>query len=166
MLKTGRIVFVVFLLQLTYFNSFSQDENKSQAVYLELGGSGGFYTMNFDTRFTSKANGWGGRIGIGYFPTLFGPGGVTSVPLVINYLKGEKKHFLEVGAGATYLSVKGNLLGLSSYAGSALIGNLAIGYRRVSDSGFTFRTGLTPLFGKSVELSGLFMPQVSLGHSF
>lgn len=120
--------------------------------------------MNFDTRFTSKSNGLGGRIGVGYRSTLFGPGGVTSVPLVINYLKGEEKHFLEVGAGATYLSFKGNFLGIASYAGSALIGNLAIGYRRVSDSGFTFRAGLTPLFGKSVELSGLFMPQVSLGH--
>ncbi len=166
MLKTGRIVFVVLFLQLTYFNSFSQDENKSQAVYLELGGSGGYYTMNFDTRFTSKANGWGGRIGIGYFPTLFGPGGVTYVPLVINYLKGEKKHFLEVGAGATYLSFKGNFLGIVSYAGSGLIGNLAIGYRRVSDSGFTFRGGLTPLIGRYLDPGSLFMPQVSFGYSF
>ena len=120
--------------------------------------------MNFDTRFTSKSNGLGGRIGVGATSGFWGSV-TTAVPLVINYLKGEKKHFLEVGAGATYLSVQGTLFGILPYAGSTVLGNLAVGYRRVSDSGFTFRAGLTPLFGKSVELSGLFMPQVSLGYS-
>jgi len=147
MLKTGRIVYVVLLLQLTYFKSFSQDENKSQAVYLEVGGSGVSLSMNYDTRFTSKANGWGGRIGVGYLGDFFG--GIT-VPLVINYLVGEKKDFLEIGAGATYHD-------------SSVIGTLPIGYRRVSDSGFTFRAGMALIYG---DASLLFWPQVSLGHSF
>ncbi len=164
MYRTVRIVYIVFLLQLTCFNAFSQDDNKSQAVYLEVGGSGAIYSLNFDTRFSSKVNGLGGRIGFGITPLFLG-GAVTTVPLVINYLKGEKKHFFEMGAGATYISVTGAIFGLVEYE-SAVIANLAIGYRRVSESGFTFRAGLTPLIGKVVETSGLLTPQVSLGYSF
>ena len=76
---------------------------RAQTVFLEAGGAGVVFSANYDTRFSKKRNGWGGRIGIGYFNG--GPGSVVMVPVQVNYLFGKTKNFFELGAGITAGSV-------------------------------------------------------------
>ena len=65
---------------------------KSQAaVFFELGGPG-LSSFNFDTRFTGRNDGIGGRIGVGGFS--INDEGAVFVPIGLNYLIGkETKHF-------------------------------------------------------------------------
>ena len=43
---------------------------RAASAFLEIGGNGGFLSVNYDTRFFKANNGLGGRIGIGFFPAL------------------------------------------------------------------------------------------------
>ncbi|GAB3916367.1 hypothetical protein GCM10028826_32710 [Mucilaginibacter boryungensis] len=76
---------------------------RAQTVFLEAGGAGVVFSANYDTRFSKKRNGWGGRIGIGYFHDR--PGSIVLLPIQVNYLFGKTKNFFELGAGITAGSV-------------------------------------------------------------
>ncbi|WP_158861578.1 hypothetical protein [Lunatibacter salilacus] len=164
--KTAWIVFFGLLLVAAAPKAFAQQNELPQSIFVEGLGSGIFYSFNYDTRFRPKSNGWGVRVGMGY--TSVEGDRIYTVPLVINYLLGRKKNFLEVGAGVTFnglndrtnTNISSGLVNVENGA----IGTLAIGYRRVSSSGFTFRAGLTPLIGGLVE--EYFWPQLSFGYSF
>lgn len=166
MIKAASIVFSGFLLFSALPKTFAQQNEIPQSIFVEGLGSGIFYSFNFDTRFTPEPNGWGGRIGMGYISAEGDR--IYTVPLVINYLLGRKKNFLELGAGVTFVGLidrtntnfSSNLVNVESGA----VGTLSIGYRRVSPSGFTFRAGLTPLIGDLLE--EYFWPQLSFGYSF
>lgn len=166
MKRSAIIVFSGFLLFIALPKSFAQQNEIPQSIFAEGLGSGIFYSFNFDTRFTPDPNGWGGRIGLGY--TAADGDRIYTVPLVINYLFGKKKSFLEFGAGVTFIGLndRTNTNFSSNFVNveSGAIGTLAIGYRRVSTSGFTFRAGLTPLLGNVLE--EYFWPQLSIGYSF
>jgi hypothetical protein len=164
--KATSIVFSALLFCSALQLSFAQQNEIPQSIFVEGLGSGIFYSFNFDTRFTPKLNGWGGRIGLGYISA--DGDRIYTVPLVINYLFGKKKNFLKVGAGVTFIGLNdrtntnfsSNFINVESGA----VGTLSIGYRRVSMSGFTLRAGLTPLLGNLLE--EYFWPQLSIGYSF
>lgn len=166
MIRVTSIVFFGFSLLLAAPKAFSQQNEIPQSVFVEGLGSGIFYSFNYDTRFTPNSSGWGGRIGMGYISAEGDR--IYTVPLIINYLLGRKKNFLELGAGVTFVGLidrtntnfSSNLVNVESGA----VGTLSIGYRRVSPSGFTFRAGLTPLIGNLLE--EYFWPQLSFGYSF
>lgn len=73
---------------------------RAQAVYLELPGNGIIYSLNYDTRFSKRQNGIGGRIGAGFTP--IGGGMLFSMPIMVNYLTGKKNGHFEGGIGAAY----------------------------------------------------------------
>lgn len=123
---------------------------RAEDIYVEVGGAGWLFTLNYDTRFNKRRDGLGFRIGTGYFQhtqvrTFFAPGEVPytpaaqkyfMLPLQINYLLGKKNHFAEFGAGATYTMYNGG--GRSSndlfpYAKPGnqfkLVNTLTVGYR-------------------------------------
>lgn len=68
-------------------------------LYLEVGGAGVIYSINYDRRFGRVENGWGFRLGAG------GAGGngtgYLAIPAQLNYLLGNSGNYLELGAGAT-----------------------------------------------------------------
>lgn len=142
-----KILFILVSLSVFSFSSFAQ---APKAVYAQLGGPGLIVSANFDTRLSSKDDGFGLRAGIG------GMGiegvGIYTLPLGVNYLLGKDgKNYFEVGAGYTLLF--GGSVVDSDFA-SASLGNLTIGYRRApQDGGFFFKAELTPLFR-----SEFFMP--------
>jgi hypothetical protein len=74
----------------------------ARSLYAELGGSGGFLSVNYDTRLTKSNKGWGIRFGFGAITDLNSVG--FTVPFGLNYLAGERAHFFEMGVGATYFS--------------------------------------------------------------
>ncbi|MFD2033338.1 hypothetical protein ACFSKL_00975 [Belliella marina] len=142
-----------------------QTEPKRQAIYLEGFGAGVFYSFNYDWRFRDQSDGLGAKAGLGY--TAIDGYRVTTVPIAVNYLIGNKKNFLELGLGGTLLLVNHyNSTFASSdprFSGSAFYFNGIIGYRRVAESGFVLRAGFTPFFTGE---EGVFFPQLSLGYAF
>jgi hypothetical protein len=137
---------------------------RPQTLFVELLGPGVTFSANYDTRFFKKHDGLGIRIGIGYFVdedlTL------TTFPVQINYLLGKKGKFFEIGAGATYASLKdkngGNTTVLSFGDASTVIGSLTFGYRyQPVDGGFSFRGSFNPLFN-----SRSFVPYLGLSFGY
>src|SRR5688572_17553923 len=69
----------------------------TKSVYFELGGPG-LASFNFDTRFSGRPDGIGGRVGVGGF--YIADEGVIFFPIGVNYLIGkDNKHYFEVGGG-------------------------------------------------------------------
>jgi hypothetical protein len=142
---------------------------RAQNVFVELGGQGLLLTANYDTRFSNRRDGLGGRAGIGYIAA--DGDNATTVPLSLNYLLGKGNKFFEIGLGATLLAskVKGSFFfdtgDGETESNSNVVGTMSFAYRvQPVDSGFSFRAGLTPIFN-----SDFFIPYfggVSLGYTF
>lgn len=147
----------------------SSTSQRAQNIFIELGGQGLTLTANYDTRFTNKRDGLGGRIGVGHIAS--DGSSLTTVPLSLNYLLGKERRYFEIGLGATYISstLDGSFFDFDDNnddeQGSELIGTMSFAYRlQPMDSGFSFRAGITPVFGKS-----FFIPYyggISLGYTF
>jgi hypothetical protein len=166
------------ILKITYENgkteSFENGEvgnsnvatKRAQNVFVEIGAQGLLFTANYDTRFSNKRNGIGGRVGFGAFSV----DGLTVVtaPISLNYLLGEGKNFFEIGLGATYINGSSSDFfgdGSGNESASTVIGTMAFMYRlQPVNSGFSFRGGFTPIFS-----SDGFVPYyagISLGYTF
>ncbi len=118
----------------------------AKSVYFELGGPG-LASFNFDTRFSNKEDGIGGRIGIGGF-SVDGEGAVF-IPIGLNYLFGkDQKNYFEIGAGATPVIISSSdSNGDGNF--TSTFGWLNFGYRlQPVKGGFTFRAFITPVFGE------------------
>ncbi len=147
-------------------------QKAAKTAYAELGGAG-VASLNYDMRLMKKNDGLGFRVGVGGFAIDDGFSKTTAffVPLGLNYLLGkDDKHYFELGAGATIVSLKDKISDpyyQSSDDGkfNSTFGHLYFGYRiQPKDGGFLFRAGLTPVFGK-----GFFIPYwagISFGYCF
>ena len=150
-------VLILFALALGSFQWASAQS--AQSFYFELGGPG-LASFNYDTRFSGREDGIGGRIGIGGF-TVDGSG-VVFLPIGINYLLGkDSRHYFEIGAGATPVFANDG----SDGNFSETFGHLLFGYRlQPLNGGFTFRAFVNPIFG-----NGFFIPYyvgLSFGYKF
>jgi hypothetical protein len=133
----------------------------AKSVYAELGGPG-LASFNFDTRFSGKEDGIGGRIGFGGL--AIDGSGVLFIPIGINYLLGkDQKNYFELGAGVTPVFATGDITSNGNF--NTTFGHLLIGYRlQPKEGGFTFRAFINPVFGQ-----GTFIPYyggVSFGYKF
>ena len=150
-------------------NKFSEVSLKKhpQAIYFQLLGSGPVLSILYDQRFNKKPNGLGFSGGVGYI----GIEGyhIYSIPISINYLFGHRKHFFELGTGATYISklsvhTRGNGIPES---GPGIFYHINAGYRYQPAKGFFFKGGLSPLFtGFSEKSFNPYFIYIGLGHSF
>ena len=139
------------------------------SIFLELGGNGIFYSLNYDHKFFDHVS---ARLGGMYLPLPAsddGTGGENRVgialfPIMVNYLVGNGNSRLELGAGTMVGYVSGEVDNENLNAGG--VGGLAttIGYRlQPRGGGFLFRVGLTPfLVGSGLQLWG----GLSLGGTF
>ncbi|WP_147238676.1 hypothetical protein [Mucilaginibacter hurinus] len=142
----------------------AQSDKRAQNVYAEFLGPGITVSVNYDTRFGERRDGFGGRIGFGYFPVAY-LSSAKSVPVQINYLVGKRSHFLEVGLGATYTNVGvdnyNNFWGFKTETG--VVATSTVGYRyQPLNKGINFRLSANPLIAQKFEFSG----GVSLGYTF
>lgn len=140
-------------------------EIKAQNAYLEVGGAGLAISANFDSRFHKERNGWGYRVGLGFFTS--GGNTVFTVPFQINYLIGEHAHMLELGAGTTFLNSKGTNVGNSKWEFDKVTGFIAtasIGYRfQPMHKGINVRLAFVPiLYDEGIIPAGA----VSVGYTF
>jgi hypothetical protein len=149
-------------------NAAITSTSPGRALYAELGGSGGFLSVNYDTRFSSRSNkGLGLRIGLGTITDLNSPG--LTLPFGLNYVAGEKAHFFEAALGATFFSFTGQ--NQDSWFHFKKNNFLApyywVGYRyQPTDKRFFFRAGFNQFFASG--LSGFVaepFPGLSFGFS-
>ncbi|KEO72441.1 hypothetical protein [Anditalea andensis] len=160
-------ILIIVLFSLNFLAAHAQ-EVATQSVYVELGGAGLPYSINYDFRFDrSKIDSWGLRAGAGGWAIKDGnysSTNILTIPVQVTRLLGKKKHYFEVGGGATFVRYRHSYTPWGQ-SGSTLettnnwnfildmgetptiIGTLNLGYRRIpTDGGFTFRTNLTPIF--------------------
>ena len=151
--------------------SFASDAQiAAKSIYAELGGPG-VVSFNFDSRFSKKKDGLGGRIRIGGFTfrDWFDDGKTTVifVPIGLNYLMGKDgKNYFELGASITptFSSYKGSSTG-DDETFSTTFGNLLFGYRlQPKNGGFTFRGFISPLISKEGFIP--YYGGISLGYKF
>jgi hypothetical protein len=130
--------------------------NASSSFFLELGGNGIFYTLNYEHIFGDSNISL--RAGFGYIHLngrlaghFFNEEDI-SVPAIANYYLGGRDHKLQLGAGATILYRQGDQ-GSNQGTNTALLGTLVIGYRYLPrDGGLDFGVAFTPCFGSGLGL--------------
>jgi hypothetical protein len=136
--------------------------NASQ-VYLEVGGAGIIYSVNYDGRFSKYENGLGMRIGLG--GASVDGDGYVAVPVQVNYLAGAKGQYFEIGAGLTYVSSSvSNFFDDGTTNESLVAGTLALGFRKTpfGKKGITWRVAFTPFIKNGFIPSG----GASIGYRF
>jgi hypothetical protein len=129
--------------------SFAQRHPNS--LYLEVGGSAGFYSINYDRLIGPHL---GVRIGFSYWADLIIPGISAQIfPMSLNCLIGNGSSKFELGVGMTYTIGHVNWFHRKESA-AVVIPNFNIGYRYQSeDGGFLFRIGFTPLISSTQFLA-------------
>jgi len=161
-------VFTILIL-LSSSQSSAQYSNTSlvkNQVYLELGGSGLTYSINYE-RLVSEN--FALRGGIGITPgLLFIDGTLFTIPVSGSYLIGGDFSKLELGLGANYITstdIDFFSLPLGSFSLIAFDG--IIGYRGGNpNGGFIFRIAFNPMY--SSEFDPEFLPYglISFGYGF
>ena len=120
--------------------------NASQ-VYLEILGPGIFYSLNYDGRLGKVENGIGVRVGVS--GAGGNGGGYFALPVQLNYLLGNNGQYLELGAGATYVSAGVDLFD-SNESASTVAATATIGFRKqpFGKKGITWRLAFTPFIAE------------------
>ena len=151
----------LFIFFVSLFAS-AQAQSRNKTIYGELGGPGGF-SVNFDTRLSAKPTGIGLRVGMGYVPSLFGS--VLTVPLGVNVLAGNKRHYFEAEGGVSFVHMFGSNSKdwFSIDPASEWIKYVYAGYRYKAPDGFTARIGFCPMFAEGQAGLGM---GISVGYSF
>lgn len=149
---------------------FAQTDNRvtTKSAFVEGMGNGLIMSFNYDTRFGNKPTGLGARVGIGGMS--IGEFSLLSIPVGLNYLAGKDGKYFEAGLGATY-STAGFLD--FDLVDVPVLGTMTFGFRsQPVDGGFTWRIGLTPVFGAKNKASGggvfflPYWPHISAGYAF
>lgn len=147
-----KLLFTTFIT----FSFFTICIAQAPQIYAELGGPS-VAGLNFDSRFSKKEGGIGGRIGIGGF-AIDGTG-LFFLPVGINYLIGKAgtKNYLEVGGNVTYVHATYNGQSVDPNNNiSNTFGTLTLGYRyQPIGSGVTFRASVNPIIAFK---GGVFWP--------
>lgn len=166
----SRKQFLVVVLLLLVNACFGQRAQKN-AVYVELGGNGTLYSVNYEREFKTQ---WVGRIGISYYDNYL------NIPVMFGRYFGEGKHHFEVTAGITCI-VDNTNDGVYYYHGSFqesgsrthILLTAFAGYRfQKQDKNFLFKAGFTPFYSphdsRDKINTGWFLPWVgvSFGYRF
>lgn len=153
---------------------------RGKSIYFEAGGSSASYSVDYDFRFNKRQNGFGMRVGAGYFYNGYDK--FINVPIILNYLHGTKGHYLELGAGVTFFNNNSveDIFFISDNSESnphpadyeprlhnqtGIISSLSVGYRyQPLKGGFSFRVGGGPVATSKKQYP--FWPYMSFGYSF
>ena len=151
----------IILLNLVSVLSYGQtDDNKRKSVFLEIAGSGGLGSFNYEKLFFKKSNielTW--RAGLSFAPIDKNNGTGIVFPLMINTLIGKNSHKLELGLGqGLTITTKGRFFPLTT---------AAIGYRYQSESiKWFYRVTYTPLISYLFDFQIQQWGGISIGYTF
>jgi hypothetical protein len=166
------VVVIIFLFIFVHGNSQEAKYSKN-SLFIEFLGNGGLYSINYERNLKSN---FFGRLGIGHWSSnSFGvKTTVTSIPILLSYITGNKRSHFEFGGGL----LAGRLTDYSGFADNTdsasifdLTGFFGYRYQKSTGKGFLFRVGLTPFLSlddkanypeKGLSLSG----GISYGYHF
>lgn len=148
----------IFIIGVLFLSITTINAQHTKSIYLETLGSGLFYSINTDFRFT-KTTKFGSRLGVALYPE-----NTVILPIQVNYLLGEGKHKLEIGAGIT----------INFGDETEVAENLVVMYRFQGGNGILFRAGWAPTFIHTSESNAYrdirkifwVWPGMSIGYSF
>ena len=131
-----------------------------KSIYLELAGSGGIGSINYEKQFAQHLKTqytW--RAGFSLAPIDKNNGTGLVFPLMINALLGKKAHQLELGIGqGITLTTKGHFFAL---------GTAVLGYRyQKPDKRWFYRVSYTPLISYLADFQYQHWAGISVGYTF
>ncbi|HQF42505.1 MAG TPA: hypothetical protein PK073_06290 [Ignavibacteriaceae bacterium] len=152
----------ILLTSFASYAQLSEQANKKNQLYFELGGNGIIYSLNYERLLTESLT---LRAGIGITPgMIFVEGTFIHIPLTVSYLIGGARSKFETGLGAVYLSGSDiKVFGLQAGELSAVALTGIIGYRYTSRGGFVLRVLFTPFYNSSAESKFFLSGGISFG---
>ncbi|NOZ48019.1 MAG: hypothetical protein GXO79_14765 [Chlorobi bacterium] len=153
-----KVKLTIFILILAT-QAFCQEFVQKKSVYIELGGSAGFGSVNYENIFNKNGKIdllW--RIGISGFPIDKNAGFVFIIPTTISGLIGKKNHKIELGIGqGISMSTKGRFFSLTTPV---------IGYRyQNAGKRFFYRVSYTPLISYILDFQYQNWLGISIGYN-
>jgi hypothetical protein len=134
------------------------------SIYLEAGGNGLWFSLNYDRILRQKEKViLTRRTGFSYRSYC----NSITLPITFSFLYGNNNNFLEIGAGPTLQYISS-----SSTTGFSTHGIIGFRYQEMEKSGFMFRVVLTPIFWRYIDdniyRTGYYEPWlgISFGYSF
>ena len=154
MRRTRAAFVLVALLALPSWAQAQQVKKANNAMYVELGGNGLWYSMNYE-RLVQPSVAF--RLGLSYMSVSAASGGAsasvssTGVPITVSYLLGGGGSKLEIGAGVLLEKFSGQASSgfgeKASGTGVYPVGTAVFGYRYMPVSGgFNFKLAFTPVY--------------------
>ena len=157
MKKPIHIIILTLVTLQTHGQTYS---HKRKSVYVELAGSGGIGSLNYEKHFFKKnSTEFTWRAGLGFAPIDKNNGIGMVFPLMMNSLFGKNSHKLEFGLGqGITITTKGNFFALTT---------VAMGYRYQSENKkWFYRVTYTPLISYLVDFQIQQWAGISIGYSF
>jgi len=154
---------IMLILQFIVLSNltFGQVEfEKRKSIYLEVAGSGGIGSINYEKLFSVRKNiefTW--RAGLSFAPIDKNNGTGFVFPIMINSLIGKNSHKLELGLGqGVTITTKGNFFTLTT---------AVLGYRyQPAAKKWFYRVTYTPLISYLVDFQIQQWAGVSIGYTF
>lgn len=158
-LNMKQTIIVIILTFAALFTYGKTNFGKRKSLYIEIAGSGGIGSVNFEKLFFQKNNTdftW--RAGLSFAPVDKNNGTGIVFPLMINALTGKKSHKLELGVGqGITITTKGSFFALTT---------AAIGYRYQPESKkWFYRVTYTPLVSYLADFQVQQWAGISIGYS-
>ena len=138
-MKRG-ILILVFVMTIYKIIGQPADDDELKIVknniYLELGGSGVLYSINYERTFIEKEIlSLNGRFGISFFPGIF------AIPITMHILVGKIRNFLDIGTGISLIRLESS----RDFDPFIPLQTIIVGYRFQSIyNGIVFRIAYTP----------------------
>ncbi|MDF1673824.1 MAG: hypothetical protein P1U41_09970 [Vicingaceae bacterium] len=136
------IIIISFTCLPLISNAQKDIENSSinkNSVYLEVGGSGLWYSINYDRiLFKREHKALSVRAGISYLGDFSDTNAIT-IPISASFLYGRNKNFLEVGGGPTTLHSFAE-----SITGVGAIGIIGFRHQHTNNKGLMYRIVFNP----------------------
>lgn len=151
-------LFLILYLLFTSINHAQENSSKQRIIFLELGGSAGLASVNYEKEFKSINNlSLRYRVGFSFAPIDKNNGSSLIFPLMVHGLIGQNKHKLELGIGqGITLTTRLHFFSLTTPA---------IGYRFESpESKWIFRATYTPLISYLVDFQYQHWAGLSVGY--
>jgi hypothetical protein len=132
----SEVYFFSILIFLSIINYSFCQSNFKNVFFLELGGSGALYSINYERQFS---HGLVGRFGFAYLPQQ-----IIALPLTFGKVFGKTNHHFEINGGVTVANFPQTYSSNIVIRQTNVLGTGFFGYRyQKPDKRFFYRAGLT-----------------------
>ena len=155
-----QIILIIYLTLISTITFGQSEINKRKSVYLEIAGSGGLGSINYEKLFYKKnITEFTWRAGLSFAPIDKNNGTAIVFPLTVNSIIGKHAHKLEFGLGqGITITTKAQFFALTT---------AILGYRYQPETKkWFFRITYTPLISYLVDFQVQQWGGISIGYTF